>query len=76
MIVNVGPPFTLPDIGRRPRSADLAAYTHLIMVHVAALLPERYWGYYAGSPALEALVAGEDPWPHCLAAEGKTEQTA
>lgn len=76
MIVNVGPSFSLPDIGRRPRSTDLASYTHLIMVHIAALLPERYWGYYAGSPALKALVAGEDPWPHCLAAEGKPEQTA
>lgn len=66
MIVNVGPTFTLPDIGRRPKGADLSAYTHLIMVHIAAQLPERHWGYYTDSPALKALLAGEDPWPHCL----------
>ncbi|MGB3713978.1 MAG: lysophospholipid acyltransferase family protein [Candidatus Promineifilaceae bacterium] len=69
MIVNVGPTFSLPDIGRRPKGTDLSAYTHLIMVHIAAQLPERHWGYYADSPALKALFAGEDPWPHCLAAE-------
>jgi hypothetical protein len=40
------------------------------MVHIATMLPERYWGYYKDSPALKALLAGEDPWPHCLAAEG------
>ncbi len=69
MIVNVGPTFSLPDIGRRPKGNDLSAYTHLIMVHIAAQLPERHWGYYADSPALKAILAGEDPWPHCLATE-------
>lgn len=65
--LHIGQEFDLPDIGRRPRSADLAAYTHLIMVRIAALLPERYWGYYSDSPALQALLAGDDPWPICLA---------
>jgi 1-acyl-sn-glycerol-3-phosphate acyltransferase len=69
MIVNVGPSFSLPDLGRKPKSADLSAYTHLIMVHIAAQLPERHLGYYADSPALKALLAGEDPWPYCVAAE-------
>jgi 1-acyl-sn-glycerol-3-phosphate acyltransferase len=68
--VHVGKPVVMPDIGRRPRSNELAAYTHLIMVHIAAMLPARYWGYYKDSPALKALLAGEDPWPHCLTAEG------
>jgi 1-acyl-sn-glycerol-3-phosphate acyltransferase len=68
--VHVGKPIVMPDIGRRPRSSELAAYTHLIMIHIAAMLPERYWGYYKDSPALKALLAGEDAWPHCLAAEG------
>lgn len=67
--VNVGRSFTLPDLGRRPRSRDYNAYTHLIMVRIAATLPPRYWGYYADSPALAALLAGEDPWPHAQAAE-------
>ena len=71
MRVKVGPMFYLPDIGRRAKGADLAAYTHLIMVQIAALLPERHWGYYKDSPALKALLAGEDPWPHCVDAVSK-----
>lgn len=65
----IGKPFELPGGRRRPRSGELAACTHLIMIHIAALLPERYWGYYADSPALAALLEGEDPWPLCLEAE-------
>ena len=68
--LRVGQTFTMPDLGRRTRASDLAAYTHLIMVHIAALVPERYWGAYSDSPALAALLAGHDPWPHCLRAEG------
>lgn len=66
--VRIGEPYYLPDLGRRARSADLDAYTHLIMVHIAALLPERYHGIYRDSPALKALLAGEDPWPYCQTA--------
>ncbi len=66
MEARIGTPFMLPDLGRRVRSRDLAAYTHLIMVHIAAQLPKRYYGVYADSPALQALLKGEDPWPHCL----------
>jgi 1-acyl-sn-glycerol-3-phosphate acyltransferase len=64
--VRIGQPFIVPEIGRRVRSGDLAAYTHLIMCHIAALLPERYHGHYAHSPALRALQRGEDPWPYCF----------
>jgi 1-acyl-sn-glycerol-3-phosphate acyltransferase len=74
MQVVIGKAFTLPDIGKRPRGDELAAFTHLIMVHIAALLPKRHWGYYANSPALKALLAGEDPWPRCLIAEGVSLQ--
>ncbi|MFW5940166.1 MAG: lysophospholipid acyltransferase family protein [Chloroflexota bacterium] len=63
--VHIGEAFELPDLGRRPKGRDLEAYTHLIMVHIANLLPPRYHGYYADSPALAALQRGEDPWPHC-----------
>ncbi|MFQ5399124.1 MAG: lysophospholipid acyltransferase family protein [Anaerolineae bacterium] len=65
--VKIGEPFYLPDIGRRVRTRDLAAYTHLIMVKIAALLPPRYHGHYAASPALAAILKGEDPWPLCQA---------
>lgn len=63
--IRIGTPYTLPDLGRRVRSRDLPAYTELIMAHIAALLPERYHGAYAESPALQALLDGEDPWAVC-----------
>lgn len=63
--VRIGQPYRLPDIGGRARSRDLTAYTHLIMIKIAALLPPRYHGVYRDSPALQALLAGEDPWPYC-----------
>lgn len=68
--VYVGKPILLPELGRTIRSRDLPAYTHYIMIHIAHLLPEYYWGAYADSPALKALQDGDDPWPHCLLAEG------
>ena len=63
--VRIGQPFTLPNLDGRVRSTDLPALTHFIMVHIAAQLPARYHGYYADSPALTALLRGEDPWPYC-----------
>jgi 1-acyl-sn-glycerol-3-phosphate acyltransferase len=72
--IQIGKPFLLPDLAGRPRGSELAAYTHLIMVHIAALLPRRHWGYYADSPALAAILDGENPWPFCLDAEGVTEE--
>jgi 1-acyl-sn-glycerol-3-phosphate acyltransferase len=68
--INIGKPFTLPELQQRPKGAELSANTHLIMVHIAAMLPERHRGYYAESPALKAYLEGEDPWPYCLEAEG------
>jgi 1-acyl-sn-glycerol-3-phosphate acyltransferase len=66
MEVRIGQPFHLPVPDEQPRGTELAAYTHYLMIHIARLLPERHWGYYAESPALSALVNGEDPWPACL----------
>lgn len=62
--VRIGEPFLLPDIGRRANSRDLSVYTHLIMVKIAAQLPERYHGFYRESPALKAILEGKDPWPY------------
>lgn len=70
MTVEFGEPLQMPTVPRRPRSAQLAAYTHLIMIHIASMLPERYWGAYADSPALGKLLKGDDPWPACWFAEG------
>lgn len=66
MEVRIGQPFHLPDPDKESRGSELAAYTHYLMIHIARLLPERHWGYYADSPALSALMSGEDPWPVCL----------
>ena len=63
--VRIGPVYTLPDMGRRAKGEDLDALTHLIMAKIAAQLPERYHGAYKNSPALQAILAGEDPWPYC-----------
>ena len=71
--LRIGPSVKMPELGRRARGSDLSAYTHLIMVHIAALIPERYWGVYAESRALAALLEGDDPWPHCLEAERVTD---
>ncbi|GMQ77797.1 MAG: lysophospholipid acyltransferase family protein [Anaerolineae bacterium] len=68
--VRIGKLFQLPEIEKRPKSSELAAYTHYIMIHIAALLPERHWGYYDDSPALKALIDGEDPWLQCQEYEG------
>lgn len=62
--LHIGKPFKLP----RPdpsleRRDELDAYRHYIMVHIASLIPARYHGHYAGSPALAAIQQGKDPWP-------------
>ena len=67
--VRFGQPFELPDLGRRPKGLELAAFTHYIMIHIAALLPQKYWGYYRDSLALQALLESRDPWPYCVEAE-------
>jgi len=63
--MRIGTPFALPELDHRPRGRDLSAYTCLIMAHIAVLIEPRHRGVYAGSPALAALQAGEDPWSHC-----------
>jgi 1-acyl-sn-glycerol-3-phosphate acyltransferase len=68
--VHIGRPFSLPDLGHKPKGKELEACTELIMGHIAALLPDRYHGYYADSPVLEALRTGEDPWPAAQRAAG------
>jgi 1-acyl-sn-glycerol-3-phosphate acyltransferase len=69
--VRIGEPLRLPELAKPARGEQLEAYSELIMAHIAALLPQRYWGHYATSPALAALQSGEDPWPAALAAVGR-----
>lgn len=68
--VVIGAPFELPPLpGRRIRNRELEAYTDLIMLRIAALLPRRYHGYYQmiEHPGLPLVLAGADPWPACAA---------
>jgi hypothetical protein len=74
--VHVGQPYQLPQMERRVKGPELEAYTHLIMVKIAGLLPERYHGFYKESPALKALLEGRDPWPHCLEVARSAPATA
>jgi 1-acyl-sn-glycerol-3-phosphate acyltransferase len=68
--IHIGRAVQLPERGRRPKGAELAAYTRYIMIHIAALLPDWQRGFYRESRALAALEKGRDPWPYCLAEEG------
>lgn len=63
--MRIGHPFTLPAPERRVRGSDLENYTMLIMTHIAALVEPRHRGVYGDTPALAALLAGNDPWPLC-----------
>jgi 1-acyl-sn-glycerol-3-phosphate acyltransferase len=64
--MRIGRPFMLPDLGRRVRGHDLSDFTCLIMTHIAALVEPHHRGAFGNSPALDALLAGEDPWPQCV----------
>jgi 1-acyl-sn-glycerol-3-phosphate acyltransferase len=66
--MRIGPPFHLPDLGRRPRGHDLTDFTTLIMTHIAAQIEPRHRGVYGDTPALAALLAGDDPWPYIQSA--------
>lgn len=54
--VKAGPAFTLPPLPRENRDEALKRYTDEIMCHIAALLPERYRGFYADHPRLKELL--------------------
>ena len=54
--LTAGPAFTLPALPRENRDEVLKQYTDEIMSHIAALLPEKYRGVYAGHPRLKELL--------------------
>jgi len=54
--IEFGKPFTLKPIGRSTRDADLQRNTDEIMCRIAAMLPQRYWGVYAGHARLKELL--------------------
>jgi 1-acyl-sn-glycerol-3-phosphate acyltransferase len=56
MVATIGKPFTLPEMDRDNRDEFLQYWTDEIMCRIAALLPEKYRGFYAGSPRLKDLL--------------------
>lgn len=55
--LTAGVPFILPPLPKADREAVLQQYTDEIMCQIAAILPERYRGVYAGHPRLKQLLA-------------------
>ena len=51
-----GPAFTLLPIGPQNREQMYQQYTDEIMCRIAALMPEKYWGYYRNHPRLKELL--------------------
>ncbi len=57
--IRFGKPFRLEPLSRDRRSEQMQEYTDEIMCRIAALLPEKYHGFYRGHPRLQELLAEE-----------------
>jgi 1-acyl-sn-glycerol-3-phosphate acyltransferase len=57
LTIRFGAPFTLPPLSRENREAQMQNSTDEMMCRIAALLPEKYRGVYAGHPRLQELLA-------------------
>ncbi len=51
--ITIGPAFELPESGHSLSREKLSAHTELIMQRIAALLPEKYRGYYKESQSCQ-----------------------
>jgi len=54
--LTAGKPFALPPFPKENREEKLQEYTDEIMCRIAALLPDKYHGVYAGHPRLKELL--------------------
>jgi 1-acyl-sn-glycerol-3-phosphate acyltransferase len=57
IVLQAGPTFTLPSLPHKNRDEALKQYTDEIMCHIAAMLPEKYWGVYKEHPRLKELLS-------------------
>jgi 1-acyl-sn-glycerol-3-phosphate acyltransferase len=55
--VRIGKPLNFSPLERSTRDAQLQQYTTEIMCQIAALLPEKYHGFYRGHPRLKEILA-------------------
>jgi 1-acyl-sn-glycerol-3-phosphate acyltransferase len=56
----IGTPYRLPPLDRKDRDASLKRNTDEIMCRIAALLPEKYRGFYRDHPRLKELIEAEE----------------
>jgi len=57
MTVRLGKPFTIPPLDHEHREEQLKYWTDEVMLRIAALIPEKYHGYYRGNPRIKELQA-------------------
>ncbi|MDP2778521.1 MAG: lysophospholipid acyltransferase family protein [Anaerolineales bacterium] len=57
--LTAGKSFKLPPFPKENREKTLQQYTDEIMCRIAAMLPEKNRGFYAGHPRLKELLAGK-----------------
>jgi 1-acyl-sn-glycerol-3-phosphate acyltransferase len=55
--VRIGRPLTFAPLERATRDAQLQQYTTEVMCQIAALLPEKYHGFYHGHPRIKEILA-------------------
>ena len=58
--INIGTPYTLPEMDRENRQAWLSRYTDEIMCRIAVLLPPEYRGFYQDHPRLKQLLQDQE----------------
>ncbi|MFH2039501.1 MAG: lysophospholipid acyltransferase family protein, partial [Chloroflexota bacterium] len=56
IIIQVGKPFNLPAINNKDRETSLHMATDEIMCQIAAMLPEKYRGFYSEHQRLKELL--------------------
>ena len=57
IVVEYGKVIPAPTLDRDNREGQLQELTDEIMCQLAAMLPEKYWGFYASHPRLKAILA-------------------
>lgn len=57
LYIRFGPAFRLKPVNLEEREKKYLEYTDEIMCRIAALMPEKYWGYYRDHPRLKELIS-------------------
>lgn len=57
--IHFGPAINLEPVSPEMREKKYQEYTDEIMCRIAALMPEKYWGYYHDHPRLKELISSK-----------------